>query len=476
MRELLAIAAAGAAVCVAVAVALATGASEQTALLAEVATAAAIALVYLIWKVDPAYTLSAALVLTACSGNWGEMGIPGALSPDRLLLALAAVSAVTRAPAADRRRILRIKPVHWVLALSVLYVAGSAASVGTLDQQSSLFRLVQAFGVLPFLIFLVAPLAFRTERQRRILLGALVALGAYLGITAILEVTGLRQFLFPRYIANPHVGIHFGHARGPFVQAAVNGFALYLCATASIIAALTWRGAGARAAAQAVAGLCLLGCLLTLQRSVWVGVVLGSLAALLIARDVRRVLAPVLAVAAGAAAVIVLTVPSVSSDFSSVLDDSENVQARQITGGAAIDMVSTKPLVGFGWDRYQAVSPRFLEQPDDSPLSGGELNQLHNLFLSYAADLGLIGLGLWALGLGLGVAGAMATRPAGDLRLWRLGLVPVVIFFLAVASFTPSSAAFPILALWLWIGVVWTTHYFPQSAARRSAAAVVPAA
>ncbi len=35
------------------------------------------------------------------------------------------------------------------------------------------------------------------------------------------------------------------------------------------------------------------------------------------------------------------------------------------------------------------------------------MNAAHNLFLLYAAELGLLGVGLWVLGLGLMVAGAL---------------------------------------------------------------------
>jgi putative inorganic carbon (hco3(-)) transporter len=472
-RELVAIVIAGLAVCGSVPLALAAGASEHTALLVEAAVAGAIAVIYLVWKVDPAWSVSIALLFTAFSGNWDTMlGIPGVLSPDRLLLALAAIVAVARAPADERKRILRVEPIHWVLALSVLYVAGSAAQVGTIDEQASLFRLVQAYGALPFLLFVIAPFAFRTRRQRRILLGCLVAFGAYLGVTALLEVAGLHRGVFPGYIADKRVGIHWGHARGPFVQAAVNGFALYLCATAAVLGAYTWRDLGARLAARAVAVLCLAGCLLTLQRSVWAALLLASLAILFVARELRPVYAPLCAIALLGAVVMALTVPRVSSDLSDVLGDEENVHARQDTNAAALDMIAERPLTGFGWERYAEVSPNFLVQGSDHPLTGGELNQLHNLFLSYAADIGLIGLALWGLGLALGVIGALKTRPTGDLELWRLALVPLVVFFLAVAGFTPSVAAFPILALWLWIGVVWSARFRE----RRPAAEPRPAA
>ena len=57
------------------------------------------------------------------------------------------------------------------------------------------------------------------EVKRRILLGTLVAIGAYLSLTAVAEKLGITGLEVPGYISDPTVGIHFGRARGPFVDA-----------------------------------------------------------------------------------------------------------------------------------------------------------------------------------------------------------------------------------------------------------------
>ncbi len=449
----------GCGIAAAAAAALAADVSPEHVLIGVAGVIAGIAALYLVWQIEPAYTLTGALLLTCLSGYWDRVGVPGVLSPDRLLLIAGAGAAILRASPEERRRVLRLQPVHVVLIASILYVGASAARAGTLDDQGSLFKLIQAFGVLPFIVFAVAPLAFRNERDRRVLLAGLVALGGYLGVTALFEAARVYGPIFPRYIADPDVGIHFGHARGPFVQAAVDGFALYLCAVAAMIARSTWTDTLARFLALTVTTLCLAGALLTLQRAVWVALVVTAIVAICWSRPLRRTIVPAMGVAVAAAAALVLAVPDVRSDFDSVLEDSENVRSRQITNAAAVDMLEAQPLTGVGWDRYHAVSPRYLVQGDDYPLVGDKLNQVHNLYLSYAADLGLIGVGLWVLGLGMAVGGALLTRGPPQLLLWRQGLVLILLFFAAVAAFTPSSAAFPILGLWLWIGVVWAGRF-----------------
>ncbi|MBI4698795.1 MAG: O-antigen ligase family protein [Nitrospirae bacterium] len=77
--------------------------------------------------------------------------------------------------------------------------------------------------VVPFSIFFIAKNTINDESKinKTFLFFALA--GLYLGITGIFEHFGLKQLVFPGYIMDPRVGIHFGRARGPFVQAAVNG-------------------------------------------------------------------------------------------------------------------------------------------------------------------------------------------------------------------------------------------------------------
>ncbi len=57
---------------------------------------------------------------------------------------------------------------------------------------------------------------------------ALVVLGVYLALTGVFEVSHLWSLVFPRYISNPDLGIHFGRARGPDLNAVSLG--IYLTA------------------------------------------------------------------------------------------------------------------------------------------------------------------------------------------------------------------------------------------------------
>jgi hypothetical protein len=106
---------------------------------------------------------------------------------------------------------------------------------------------------------------------------------------------------------------------------------------------------------------------------------------------------------------------------------------------------------------FTSKSPDFFEQAAGYPLTGVGA-PVHNTPLTYAVDLGLVGLTLWILGLALGVGGALATRGPPDLLPWRVGLLAVTTTFLVVVSAVPPTA-WPNRSLWLLAGVVYSGRY-----------------
>ena len=203
---------------------------------------------YLVWRAEPAWTLTAAIVLSVFGGNWNYLGWPDALpiTPDRLLLIGAVAVVVFRGPGADQLPHLRVRPIHWLLLATLGFAIASAIAAGTLFTDSGFFRLFDRFGIAPFVAFAVAPVVYPTARERRVLLAALVGLGGYLGATAFFETVGPRALVLPGYIVDPVLGYHSGRARGPFLEAEASGLALFFCGTAAAIALATWRADGRR--------------------------------------------------------------------------------------------------------------------------------------------------------------------------------------------------------------------------------------
>jgi O-antigen ligase len=408
----------------------------------------------LVWFLDPAYTLSAAIFLTPLAGHWPQLGVPGSLSPDRLLFVGAVVAVALRAPpVADRPR-LRITGIHLLLALAAAFALVSALFAGTLFQREPFFKLFDAFGILPFLIFLVAPVAFRTPHQRRVLLGTFVALGAYLGLTTLFETLKLDALVFPKYILDATYGIHVGRGRGPFVDAVANGLALYTCAVMCAVAVASWRSRRMRAVAAGIGLLCVVGSFLCLERSVWIGAGVGTTIAMCAIPETRRYFLPVIVAVAVAVVAALTLVPGLSERAAERANNQGTIWERQNLTRAALNMIKVKPLFGFGWSRFASDSSDYFEQAPDYPLATPPGEPLHNTPLTYAVELGLIGLSFWLLGLVLGVGGALATRGPPDLLPWRIGLLAVAGAFVVVMNAVPPTA-WANRSLWLLAGAIY---------------------
>ena len=401
----------------------------------------------------PAWPLSIGLALTIFSGHWVTMGVPVAF--DRVLIVTGVVSALLRARARDPDA-LRTRPIDWLLVALAVYALLSAILAGTLDEAEARFALIDRFSLLGFVLFFAAPRAFAEERDRRILLGTLITVGGYLGLTALFETVGPAALVVPDYISDPAVGTHADRARGPFAEAAANGMMLCTCGVAAAIAVTTWRGSPWRTIAGAVLVLCALGVLLTVTRAAWLACGAGAVIALLSARETRRY--ALAAVAAGAIGVVVAfaLVPGLQSRADQRVDDQYPLWDRRNSNAAAVRMLADRPVLGFGWGRFQRDSYDYYRQARDIPLTF--VRNVHNLYLSNAVELGLLGALLW-LGVTAAVAaGALLRRGPPSLRPWKIGFVGLLVSYAVVAVSSPLAFAAPTLLLWTWAGVLWGTQ------------------
>jgi putative inorganic carbon (HCO3(-)) transporter len=424
-----------------------------------VASAMVAAIVFVaIWLAPPSWGISAALALSMFGSNWSSLGLPHSAAPDRWVLAITLVAIVVRAPGARRRPPIRSRPLYALMYVAAAYAVASAIAAGTLLEHDSIFELLDRMQILDWVVFIIAPAAFPTAADRRVLLGTLVGMGVYLGFTGIFEIIGPHALVFPRYILDPSVGTQFGRARGPFVEAVVEGLALYACALAAIVALREWTSRGARAIAKLAIAVCLVSLLLTFQRADWLGAVVAAAVTLLAVPELRRY---AIAVALAVTLVVVVAFgafPAVRAHAKSRLADVATVEGREAVDDAALAMIEARPLFGFGWNTFQSVFPNYFQTTNSySAEIPGNIakNPVHNVYLAIATDLGLVGITLWLLILLCGIGGAIFSRRAPpEMRAWQIALGSLLIMWLVVGVSAPLAASFESLVIYLWAAVI----------------------
>jgi putative inorganic carbon (hco3(-)) transporter len=439
------------------------GTSTKTFPLLVAGAAGALGLLAAAVAIEPAWILSVGLALSIFSGNWSYLHVPGPL--DRVVMVVGIVTVIVRSfVVADAPRIT-VRRVHWILALLVLYAVSSAAWTDTLSQHQAAFELLDRLGVVPFLLYLVAPAAFPTERERTILLGTLAVVGAYLGATAFFEMIGPHSLVFPKFILNSAIGIHDGRARGPFLEAGADGLAMFCCAVAAIMLLDRPRKPWVRWAVMAIAALCLLGLVLTLTRQVWAGAAAGALLASIASRRLRRHIP--LALVAGAVVIggALVAIPSLQAKLHTRANAQKPVWDRLNSDAAALRMAESRPLLGFGWGTFPRYSPHYYHVAKTYPLSS--VGEVHNVVLSNLAELGVIGLGLWLLALAMAMIAPFRRRGPPELEVWKLGLIAVAVAWFVQANFAPLAYAFDNYIPWLFAGIALG---MPRTEATRRAA------
>jgi putative inorganic carbon (hco3(-)) transporter len=210
----------------------------------------------------------------------------------------------------------------------------------------------------------------------------------------------------------------------------------------------------ARIAAALVTAGCALSIVLTLTRSIWIGSAIALALALIAAPSTRRLFVPIAGAVTIMALLALAVVPGLSDDASSRESDKQPIWDRENTNGAALRMIAERPLLGFGWFEFQSQNADHQRLADDHIITGADLEE-HNVFLSNAAELGILGTALWAATLLTVIGGGILRRGPPELGAWRVGLIAIAAQWLIVANFVPLGYAFPTALLWLWAGITW---------------------
>lgn len=384
------------------------------------------------------------------SGNTAGWGLP--ISPDRLLIPAGLVLFLLHPDC--HGRVWRVRGVHLFMVAITLWCTASILSTRSGDRRTAVFALVDSVGVLPFVLFSIAPVVFGNATRRHLLVLSSTILGLYIGAISCLEGIHAYSLVWPRYIYDP-TSSHFGRAGGPSAQVASNGLQLMACGACAVMLALTCRG-WKRLLGIVVSTLCAVGGFFTMTRSVWIGMLLGACVALVCCRPARKWLAVSL-VGIAVAVVAVLSVDSSMREM--VMDrvgDDRSAIDRINAASAAVSALQSRPAFGVGFNNFHNVEVDWLWQSPTLPLTATGI-AVHNVFLSYATELGIPGLTLW-LGA-VGAAGLLAwqgtrrrDRPF-DLVVLRYVLLAYAVCWFTIGMFVPITYAQPTAFLWIFAGL-----------------------
>ena len=103
------------------------------------------------------------------------------------------------------------------------------------DQGGSGTSLWLTFVAMPTGIYAVTRIVGVEDRDIRWVIHAFIALGCYLAVTGILEITGRHNYVFPCYIVDEEYWQFLGRARGPLLNPVGNGILLTVAYVASLL-------------------------------------------------------------------------------------------------------------------------------------------------------------------------------------------------------------------------------------------------
>lgn len=415
----------------------------------------------------PTTLFMAGVALTMFAGFWARLGVP--LPLHRVLLLVAIIALLTGLPIGSARAFrIRWRPEHLLICLTTLWVLHSAVVTGTLRSASGQAGLFDRLGIIPYLLFALAPLIVDSESKRRLVLRVLTIAGVYLALMAFLEGTGLKHLAWPSYINDPTVGISFERARGPFVDSSANGLALFASAVSSALLARRSRGIE-RFASVSVGLACLLATVLTLTRSVWLGVGAAVLVTMAAHRKLRKFVVPAVIGGVLLVGIMFQVVGGLRESVDERASSNRSVWDRQNLNSAALAVVEDKPLTGVGWANFVNVAPEYLWMARDYPLSGQGID-IHNFALRLMAEVGVPGFILWIATFVMAMFGAVARRGPPELDDWRWGLLAMVIMWFVVALLTPGEFSYPTFVLWMWAGITAAPYLRTRQRVRRTSA------
>lgn len=245
---------------------------------------------------------------------------------------------------------------------------------------------------IPFSIFFLVKNIVDSEQKIKKIFQFLLIIGIYLTLTGIFEYFRITALVFPRNIMDPNVGIHYGRARGPFTQAAVNGTVLGIIFLLSVYFFLHMHRKRSQIFFGIPIALMPIALFFTYTRACWIGFIFSLLLIAFTYPRLRKIFL--------FGFFMIVTV--ILLNWSNLINK-ERTRGRIMAEGpiynrinlyaASLKMFLEKPIFGFGFNTFEKESPAYFVKIRGVPFE--DLNKVlgaHDTLVSILVELGLIGL------------------------------------------------------------------------------------
>ncbi|MFO1062251.1 MAG: O-antigen ligase family protein [Pirellulales bacterium] len=301
------------------------------------------------------------------------------------------------------RTSLKIETTDLILGAFVLWLAARTLTqpFGAVVkyQPHTLLHFINGYLVPVAVLVVLRLMPLKTEHLKPAV-GLLAVFGLYLSFTAVCEITKQWQFVFPKFIADGTIGIHFGRARGPMLQSVRLGVCLLLILMIWPVATI-WlkpRSKTLWIATAVIMPALLLALFLTYTRSIWMGaaLIMGVLILGCLEGITRR--AAICSIAGAAVLGVAIKGPDLVAfkrEYSAA-ETRESTYMRAAFAYVSWKMFQDKPVAGFGFNQFQVYNrPYLADRSTDIRLESIRGYVHHNSFLSLLVDLGLVGFVLY---------------------------------------------------------------------------------
>jgi len=241
----------------------------------------------------------------------------------------------------------------------------------------------------PFSIFFITKQIVRNENQIKKIFQFFLIIGMYLSVTGIFEHFYVKSLIFPRYIMDPNVGIHWGRARGPFVQAAVNGTILGMIFFINLYMYINFYKKNKLFYANFIIFVPITTILFTYTRAVWIGFIMAIFAVPFFLPKLRKAFYLSIFIII---LFIIFSSPYITSEqkIKGRITSMSPIYDRVNLFIASSRMFIEKPIFGFGFNNFRKFSPKYFHKVRGIPFQGVGISS-HDTLLSILVELGLAG-------------------------------------------------------------------------------------